>query len=87
VNALLIGLGLACFLVPDLCLARPMTEHESRCFEFSEAVYQANEPDDWSGIDPHQEAEIAAELAMIACLGYSTEPEDEIYGWENYVCR
>ncbi len=87
-----IGLGLACFAAPDLLFARPMTTAESRCFETGEAVYQAVEPVGWDAIEPYQLAEIMSERAYIDCIeessSYSTnEPDDDIYGWENYICK
>lgn len=87
-----IGLGLACFAAPSFLFARPMTEWESRCFEHSEAVYQANEPQGWDVVEPAPVAERLSELAMIECLdrepvSYSSETDDNIYEWENYICK
>jgi hypothetical protein len=88
-----LAFGLACFAAPSVLFARPMTQHESRCFEASEAVYQANEPQGWDGTEPAPIAEALSERAMIECLdrepvSYSSdEPDDDFYGFENYVCR
>ena len=87
-----IGLGLACFAAPSFLFARPMTEWESRCFEASEAVYQAAEPVVWDGEEPYPLAESLSERAMIECLdrepvSYSSETDDDVYEWENYVCK
>lgn len=87
-----VALGLACFTIPDLCLARPMTEYESRCFEASEAVYQAAEPRGWDKVEPDSFAEWLSERSMIECLDrepvtYSYETDDDIYEWENYTCK
>jgi hypothetical protein len=83
-----IAIGLACFLAPSVLLARPMTERESRCFETGEAAYQSAEPSNWDGIEPAPEAEWLAETVYIDCIGESSNgPDDDIYGWENFVCR
>lgn len=87
-----IGLGLALFAVPSLCLARPMTSDESRCFELGEAVYQAATPREWDDPEPYPVAEYLSERAMIDCLAECSDPleegdSDDIYGWENYTCR
>ena len=84
--------GLACFAAPSLLFARPMTQYESRCFELSEAVYQAVQPSDWQGVEPEPIAEVLSEQAMIDCLDsepvtYCSETDDDIYEWENYVCN
>ena len=87
-----LALGLACFAAPSLLFARPMTQYESRCFELSEAVYQAVEPRDCNSVEPEPVAEILSEQAMIECLDaepgpYCSETDDDIYEWENYACR
>lgn len=92
---LAIGVGLACFLAPSLLLARPMTLDESRCFELGEAVYQATTPQGWDSPEPYQEAEEMSERVFIACLDESylnceedySSADDDIYGFENFVCR
>lgn len=53
-----VGIGLALFLAPSLLLARPMTQEESRCFEYSEAVYQAVTPREWDSVEPYPVAEV-----------------------------
>ncbi len=82
-----IGVGLALFAVPSLCFARPMTIEESRCFEVSEAVYQAVEPREWDSPEPYQLAEVMSEQAMVDCLAQCGEDDPGLYDWSNYTCQ
>ncbi len=82
-----IGIGLSLFLAPSLLLARPMTIEESRCFEYSEAVYQATTPQEWDSVEPYPVAEVMSEQAMVACLAQCGEDDPGLYDWSNYTCQ
>ncbi len=84
---LAIGVGLALFLAPSLLLARPMTQEESRCFEMSEAVYQAATPQEWDSPEPYPVAEVMSELAMVECLAQCGVDDPGLYDWSNYTCQ